>query len=47
MPPDEIQHADPVPSNKSEGIQPKEDLDRIRREAFKRMFPDVPEEPSK
>jgi len=26
--------------------QPKEDPDRARREAFKRMFPDVPEKPS-
>ena len=46
MLPDEVQPADSVPSDKSEGTQPKEDPDRARREAFKRMFPDVPEKPS-
>jgi hypothetical protein len=44
--PDEVQPTDSVPSDKSEGTQPKEDPDRARREAFKRMFPDVPEKPS-
>jgi hypothetical protein len=43
---DEVQPPDSVPSDKSEGTQPKEDPDRARREAFKRMFPDVPEKPS-
>ena len=46
MLPDDVQPADSVPLDKSEGIQPKEDPDRIRREVFKRMFPDVPEKPS-
>lgn len=46
MLPDEIQPTDSVPSDKSEGTQPKEDPDRIRREVFKRMFPDVPEKPT-
>ena len=46
MLPDEVQPPDSVPSKKSEGTQPKEDRDRVKREAFKRMFPDVPENPS-
>jgi hypothetical protein len=42
----EVQPTDSSSSDKSEGTQPKEDPDRARREAFKKMFPDVPEKPS-
>jgi hypothetical protein len=41
---------DTTSSADSEKAQPTdwhgEDADRIRREVFKRMFPDVPEKPS-
>ena len=50
MIPEEVKTPDPEPSVKSEEVQPKDspqkDPDRIRREAFKRMFLDVPEKPS-
>jgi hypothetical protein len=43
---EEVQPPDDVPSAKGEETQPKdspeEDPDEIRREVFKRMFPDVP-----
>jgi hypothetical protein len=47
---EEMQPPDPERSAKSEETQPKdspeEDPDEIRREVFKRMFPDVPRKPS-
>jgi hypothetical protein len=49
MIPEEVKTPDPEPSAKSEEAQPKdsqEDPDTARGEAFKRMFPDVPEKPS-
>jgi hypothetical protein len=50
MIPEEVKPPDPVPSDKNEETQPKdspeEDPDEIRREVFKRMFPDVPRKPS-
>jgi hypothetical protein len=50
MIPEEVKTPDPEPSAKSEEVQPKdspqEDPDTARGEAFKRMFPDVPEKPS-
>ena len=51
MIPEEVKPPDAVSSTSGEDTQPKdspgEDADdRIRREAFKRMFPDVPEKPS-
>ena len=46
----EVQPPDPVPCAESEASQPRvspsEDPDKIRGEVFKRMFPDVPREPS-
>jgi hypothetical protein len=50
MIPEEVKPPDPVPSDKNEETQqkdsPEEDPDEIRREVFKRMFPDVPRKPS-
>jgi len=50
MLPEDVSPPDAVPSDKNEEIQPKdspeEDPDEIRREVFKRMFPDVPRKPS-
>jgi hypothetical protein len=47
---EEMQHPNAVSSVNGEETQPTdwdgEDPDRIRREVFKRMFPDVPEKPS-
>jgi hypothetical protein len=51
MLPEKVKRPDPEPSAKSEEIQPKdspqEDPDTARGEAFKRMFPDVSEKPSR
>jgi hypothetical protein len=50
MIPEETQLPEPVPSDKSEGTQPKgspdEDPDKVRGEVFKRMFPDRPKKSS-
>jgi hypothetical protein len=46
MPGEEVQPHEPAPSDKNEGTPAKgtveEDPDKVRGEAFKRMFPDCP-----
>jgi len=50
MIPEEMKPTDPETSDNSKEIKPKdspqEDSDSARREAFKRMFPDVSRKPS-
>jgi hypothetical protein len=48
MLPKDVKPSDPVPSDKNETKpkdSPQEDPDKIRREVFKRMFPDVSRKP--
>ena len=51
MMPEEVKPPDPEPSAKNEETQPEdwseEDPDTARGEAFKRMFPDIPDRAKK